>query len=59
MNDLSPQRAAEVPRLIRMHENDSVAIIANDFGLAAATQTRRGRCAHPRAFRAIMGECSE
>ena len=56
MNDLSPQRAAEVPRLIRMHENDDVAILANDFGLAAATQTRRGRCAHPRrAFRAIMG----
>ena len=39
MNDLSPQRlSAEVPRLIRMHENDNVAIVANDFGLAAATQ---------------------
>jgi galactarate dehydratase len=40
MNDLSPQRlpAVEVPRLIRMHENDNVAIVANDFGLPAATQ---------------------
>ena len=35
MTDLStrPVRPAEAPRLIRMHTNDNVAIVANDAGL--------------------------
>src|SRR5215469_16119565 len=39
MNDLptQPVRSAEAPRLIRMHANDNVAIVANDSGLAAGT----------------------
>jgi galactarate dehydratase len=44
MNDLSTQsaRSAEAPRLIRMHANDNVAIVANDAGLAAGTRIDGG-----------------
>jgi galactarate dehydratase len=45
MTDLSaPNRApgSELPRLIRMHANDNVAIVANDFGLAAGTEAEAG-----------------
>jgi galactarate dehydratase len=44
MNDQSTQavRSAEVPRLIRMHGNDNVAIVANDAGLAAGTRIDGG-----------------
>src|SRR5215475_4258885 len=39
MADVSahPLRSADMPRLIRMHGNDNVAIVVNDFGLAAGT----------------------
>ncbi len=44
MNDLStqPARSVEAPRLIRMHGNDNVAIVANDLGLAAGTRIDGG-----------------
>ena len=44
MTDLStrPVRSAEAPRLIRMHGNDNVAIVANDAGLAAGTRIDGG-----------------
>jgi len=36
------QLTAEPPRLIRMNDNDNVAIVANDFGLAAGTAVPGG-----------------
>jgi galactarate dehydratase len=44
MNDPStqPMRSAAAPRLIRMHTNDNVAIVANDSGLAAGTRVDAG-----------------
>src|SRR5215510_1355655 len=45
MTDLlapSPAPGSELPRLIRMHANDNVAIVANDFGLAAGTEAEAG-----------------
>ena len=36
------QSTAEQPRLIRMNANDNVAIVANDFGLAAGTAVPDG-----------------
>jgi hypothetical protein len=32
----------ETPRVIRMHADDNVAIVANDFGLAAGAQLPSG-----------------
>src|SRR5476651_1241824 len=44
MTDLAtrPAPAAEAPRLIRMHGNDNVAIVANDFGLPAGAEADGG-----------------
>ena len=39
---LSPNLAVDSPRLIRMHPNDNVAIVANDFGLAAGVAVPGG-----------------
>ena len=33
---------SETPRVIRMHADDNVAIVANDFGLPAGAQLRSG-----------------
>ncbi len=39
---LSQNPAVDSPRLIRMHPNDNVAIVANDFGLAAGVAVPGG-----------------
>ena len=39
---LSPNVAVDLPRLIRMHPNDNVAIVANDFGLPAGVAISGG-----------------
>jgi galactarate dehydratase len=36
-----PSTTSQSPRLIRLHESDNVAIVANDGGLAAGTQVMR------------------
>src|SRR6516165_1635222 len=44
MDNFSTQRAlsADIPRLIRMHANDNVGIVVDDFGLAAGTRIDTG-----------------
>ena len=42
MKSVTQRLTPEAPRLIRMHANDNVAIVANDFGLAAATAIEAG-----------------
>jgi galactarate dehydratase len=39
---LSPNIAVDSPRLIRMHPNDNVAIVANDFGVPAGVSAPGG-----------------
>jgi hypothetical protein len=43
---------SEAPRVIRMHADDNVAIVANDFGLPAGAQLRSGPALRERARRA-------
>jgi galactarate dehydratase len=40
--DTDTSTRPEQPRVIRMHPNDNVAIVVNDFGLPAGTQLPSG-----------------
>jgi galactarate dehydratase len=52
----------DVPRLIRIHAQDNVAIVANDFGLSAGTQLPSGvtlRERIPQGHKVALGDIAE
>jgi galactarate dehydratase len=65
MTDLAMPKAssvAEGPRLIRMHAADNVAIVANDFGLAAGTEIDGGarlRERVPQGHKVALGDIAK